>query len=502
MTTRKVVCILAFCCVGVPLFPEGTVSASDAAPELAGLRDRWLSAMEELGVPGMAVVVVRDGQVILRETLGIRDPQTKQPVTPDTVFYIASCTKPFTAMAIVSLAEEGKLNLDAPVKLFLPRFQLADAELTSNITIRDLLSHSKGISGGAIVWLDAFTGQITEDRFYHHLKEVEIAGRPNYSNVHFTLLGRVIEAITGSSWKDVLNKRIFEPAGMKTATAYASKMYAGDAAVPCLFVDGKIVAAESRKTDRTMHAAGGTGASANDLARWLMLNLGGGEIDGTRIISEEHMREMVTPQATLPKSNSMFPDHTRTAFGLAWNLGAYRGEPLVEHGGGYTGTSAWITFMPEKGLGVAAVANSSAPLPFVAVTDVYDRLLDREPTDLLEKLKQRVATQAARQKERREKFGPNPGKTEGALSLPVQVYAGNYSNPQLGTIDLTMKNGELLARYGDLPTYVGSIGPDKIELGYEDDSPSPGKFIIKDGQVIAVRLRIFDEGDEIVFRRE
>jgi CubicO group peptidase (beta-lactamase class C family) len=458
--------------------------------------------MKELNVPGMAVVAVKDDKVILVETLGFRDAEGQQPVTPETVFYIASCTKPFTAWGILSLVQEGKVYLDSPVKRYLPRFELSDPELTKAITVRDLLSHSKGLGGGQIVWLDAFTGEITEDRYYHLLKSVPIAGRPEYSNVHFTLLGRIIQSVSGKSWKDFLDDRVFKPAGMKGATAYASIMYGGNAALPCTVIDGKIVEAKTRKTDRTMHAAGGMGASANDLAQWLRVNLNGGLVDGVQALPGDLVSQMLTPQAKLPEPDSNFPNHERTAHGLGWMIGAYRGERFIDHGGGYIGTSAWVTFMPDRKIGVAAMANCSTGLTNLAVADVYDALLGVEHPDLMPQLRERTSRRIARLKEQREKLGANPAKAPEALTLPVEAYAGRYANQNLGTVEVSWQNGELTARIGDLPVAVGTIGPDKFEFGPEDDSARAGRFLTKEGKVIALRVKLFPGQDEVVFRRE
>ncbi len=168
--------------------PSSTNSPPSVPKEMAGLRERWLEAMKDLDVPGMAVVIVRGDEVIYTETFGERDPEKHVPVTPDTIFYIASCTKSFMAMAVMTLVEEGKLDLDAPVKKYLPKFEVADATLTETLTVRDLLSHAKGLDSQPIVTLDAFTGEITEERFYRWLKEAKATGSFDYTNLHYTLL--------------------------------------------------------------------------------------------------------------------------------------------------------------------------------------------------------------------------------------------------------------------------------------------------------------------------
>jgi CubicO group peptidase (beta-lactamase class C family) len=174
----------------VMLLGGALTAAEPTDPALRGLRERWTEAMRALRVPGLAVVVVRGDEVTHLDALGVRDPAGPKPVTPDTYFYIASCTKPYVAAAAVRLAEAGKLDLDAPVQRYLPRFQLADADAAQKLTVRDLLTHRPGLNTFPVVFLDAFTGEITEDRYYHFLKLARPGGQVAYSNIHFTLAGR------------------------------------------------------------------------------------------------------------------------------------------------------------------------------------------------------------------------------------------------------------------------------------------------------------------------
>ena len=466
---------------------------STTPPELADLRERWTQAMSELGVPGLAVIVVRGNQVIYRETLGYRDPENKLPVTPDTMFYIASCTKSFVAMALMSLVDEGKVSLNAPVKTFLPRFAIVDAGLTETLTIRDLLSHAKGINSDPIVTLDAYTGEITEDRYYRWLREATASGKFGYSNIHYTLAGRVIEAVTGRPWKDSLEERIFKPAGMTRTTGYASKMYGNaDCAIPCIREDGKPVPAKVRKSDRVMHAAGGLGSSIDDLGRWLILNLNGGAIEGKRILSQAGVTQMQTTQSRGEVGGPPVPGRTREGYGLGWFAGAYKGKRVLDHGGGYIGTSAAIWFFPEARIGVAAVSNSDVPMSEVAVSDVSSRILGLNAQDFLPKVRQYAESLAAKQRSRNEKFGPNPAVGDG-LSLPPTEYAGMYENPDWGTLRLEYKNNELTGQWGDLTLRLGSTGKDQFAADMGTGEPDPGRFEITNNKVVAVILKLSSE---------
>lgn len=464
-----------------------SVRAGDSPilPELAGLKERWQSAMTDLDVPGLAVVVVKDDKVIYTETLGVRDPLKNTPVSPETMFYIASCTKSYVAMAMMTLVDEGKVALDDPVKKYLPRFQTAEPTITESLTIRDLLSHAKGLNSGPIVTLDAYTGGITEDRFYRWLKEAKAKGSFDYTNLHYTLAGRVIEAVSGKSWKDFLDERLFRPSGMTRTTAYASRMYSdANCALPSELADGKLVPTRIRKTDRVMHAAGGLGSTIEDLGRWLRLNLNLGSIDGKRIISENSAREMQKVQAKLTPPQSR-GSRTREGYGLGWNVGPYEKVTLLEHGGGYVGTSALVAFAPEKKFGVAVVANAATPIGEIAIFDVCDRMLGVQSEDTLPKLKQAAADRRRRVAAREKSTAASP-VSAAALSLPIKSYTGPYDNEDWGGFDVELDGDRLAARWGDLRMVFRSVTNDTFLADSGSGDPDQGRFEIRDGKVEAV----------------
>jgi CubicO group peptidase (beta-lactamase class C family) len=389
-------------------------------------------------------------------------------------------------MAMMSLAEHDKFDIDGPVKKYLSRFELSDPSLTQTLTIRDLLSHAKGINSHPMVFLDAFTGEITEDRYYETLKSAAIRNKFAYSNSHYTLAGRVAEAVTGKPWKDVLAERIFEPAGMTRTTAYASRMYADpDAAIPCATEDGKLVPARLRKTDATMHAAGGMGASIADLATWLELNLNGGVVGGKRVVSEASVREMQKMQAKMDEPDEFMPGVMREGYGLGWQIGTYKDVPRLEHGGGYTGTSAHISFMPQHNIGVAAVANAGAPLPHLVAMDVYDRLLKLGGKDIMPDLMGRSKQRMRRAEKRAEAIRNNP-VTEKSLSLPIDKYIGTYVNSLWGTVVIERNGERLTGRVGDLPLTFSAAETDRFGVLVGDDGEEAGRFEVAGEKVPAV----------------
>lgn len=488
-------------------------SAASAAPpgvnDLAGfdgMHDRWTGLMKEFEVPGMAIAIVKDGKIASIDTFGIRNLENSAAPDADTMFYIASITKTYLATALCALRDDGKLNLDDPVKKYLPRFELASESAGADkITIRDLLTHRAGLAGSeAIVLLDAFTGEITEDRYYHWLAKVKPQESTTYSNINYTLLGRVVEAVSGKSWRDFLADRVFQPAGLTRTTGYASKMYQDkNCAMPMELVDGQWRVCRLQKSDNTMHAAGGLGASARDAARWLVLHLNDGEIDGKRVISAESAREMRMLQGKLAQKQGSI--RIMEGFGLGWQVGTFHGTPLCSHGGGYAGTATYYAMLPEKNCGLAILMNASGAaggLMDVIAVDILDRLMEGdERIDVVDGYRKRLAEhqsrapiQAAEQKAQAAK----PFE----LTRPAPSYAGRYASKELGTITITPDGERLKVALGECELDVSPSGPDAFEVLGPTARGTKFRFNATDPSTVSViTLDSPEDGLTIEFRK-
>lgn len=457
------------------------------------LRARWEPLLVETRIPGLAVAIVAGDEVILLEAFGKRDVQKNLPADTDTLFYIASSTKSFVAMAITLLAEEGKLDLDAPVKKYLPRFQLADVKATETITLRDLLSHRAGLNHGAISFAEAYSGQIDEEKFYRLLATATPRNAFAYSNLHFTLLGRVIQAVTGKHWRDFVGERILKPAGMKRTVCSGRALWGdGNAAT---FTDPRdwnrpILA---HKTNRTMHAAGGMAASAADLATWLRLNMNAGKLSSKQVIPAAVVKKMQERQI---ENKSNFGPFERTGYGLGWYTSTYKGRANIHHFGGYEGARAHVSFMPEAGLGVAVVMNTQGAMPEIIAADIYDQLLGLGAPDMIEMARQRLAQDQARAQQRPQLTGPNPAEP-GGLTLAVR-YAGEYQNPDWGTVSVRVDNGRMTMKIGDLDTQLFSTGENKMKIRHTDISDA--EFTVANGRATALIVKI--ENTPVEFRRK
>lgn len=477
------------------------IKRSNTPRELLDFNKRLAKISRDLRVPGVAVAVVIADRLVYLQATGSRDAVKRLPVTPDTRFYIESCTKPFIAAAMVMLAEEGKIDLGAPVKKYLPRFELGNAVLTKALTVRELLCHARGIESAPINWLDSFTGEITEDRFYRWLKKDVPAQGHKYTHLHYALAGRIIEAVTHKSWKNFVQKRIFAPAGMSKATFHADAMYAGkDGAIPAVRRESGYAPSAVRKTDRTMNAAGGIGMSIRDLTRWLRLNMNGGEIDGTRVLSKSGTADMQRIHAEGGRQWPSFIRRSSDGHGLGWEIGTYLHRTLISHGSSFVGTTAHVSFMPEENIGVAVLANVDGACADVIAMSIYDRLLVPDPEDLLPRYRGSLANRIRNTLEFESLFAKNP-TVGGGLSLPASAYVGTYANENWGTVKLWIKDGELVGSMGDLSLRFGSEGKDRFVVGYGLRRPDTGRFDTGPNGVRAILIDLTAGGAAVRYER-
>ena len=202
------------------------------------------------------------------------------------------------------------------------------------------------------------------------------------------------------------------------------------------------------------------------------------------------------------KRGFRLPNREPLGYGFGWFVGRYKDIPYIDHGGGYTGTSAAITLVPQHQLGVAVIANSGIPLPHVATGDILDRILNLEGKDLLPQLKQMAERRASRLSAIEANFGENPAVKQGGLSLTPSAYIGHYGNIDWGTIEIAVDGRNLTARIGDLPLQLGSIGADEFQYRTEGTSLKEARFeIAGSGTVVAVIADVSETGTAIRFER-
>jgi CubicO group peptidase (beta-lactamase class C family) len=423
------------------------------ADDLARDMDAFVTATREaLGVPpGLAIAVVHGDEVIYERGFGHRDVEEALPVDAETIFYIASSTKSFTALLAALLAERGVLDLDAPVASYLGVAFETPAGVPL-ITVRDLLTHESGIENEGLVFRTAYSGQHTSDVLLGLLARSEIGGREfDYTNVGYVITSLIIDRVTGESWKDLLAREIFAPLGMNRTTAYVSGAGGWKVATPYVGAPDGFQRVEFGKSDDTMHAAGGLLTTVGDMAKWLRVQLNEGRLDGRQVFPADAIRESHRSQAGV---DAEFYRFHRIGYGLGWYVADYEGDTLLHHFGSFPGFRSHVSFMPEHGIGVAVLANDDGHgffVPDLVATYAYDRLLGKAGLSVkyasaLEKMGQEILERKERmrvdiEERRRRRF---------RLTLPRTAYAGTYVNEEIGEAVVEEKDGGLVVRLGRL----------------------------------------------------
>lgn len=428
--------------------------------------------MKKLPVtPGLAIAVVRGDRVIFSQGFGYRDVKAKLPVTSQTRFYIASTTKSFTGTAAKMLADEGKLDLDAPLKKYLPNLVLPAPLSTEQISLRDLLTHRSGISNEAINLRTAYTGQYDSETLLRLLADYSKPVSPDYrySNIGYIVAALAMEKASGESWQQTIERKILVPLEMNQTTAFTSKAkLSGDFALPYLAQNGSFVDLPY-KEDNTMHAAGGMVSSAEDLAKWLIANMNGGKYKGKQIISASALEEILSPQIN---QNREFYKFKRYAYGLGWNIATYNGEKFVHCFGEFPGFRPHVSFMPAHNLGVVVLANESTEsfsLPDLIATDIYDHLLQKQPLRVTPnpKLDEYIIA-LQKNRETRAKRAADKLREQGSSTpaFDIKAYEGVYENPELGQIVISTEGNSLIARFGNLSSSLVPIKADTFAASF------------------------------------
>ena len=415
------------------------------APPLAGLDVYVARAMKEFDVPGMAVAVVKDGQVVLAKGYGVRRAGEPAPVDADTLFGIASNTKAFTCAALSILVEEGKLAWDDPVTKHLPEFQMYDPWVSREVTVRDLVTHRAGLGlgGGDLMWWPPTT--FTRREIVRGIRFVKPASsfrsRYAYNNVTFVAAGEVVGAAAGTSWDDFVRDRILAPLGMsRTTTRVAASTF--DLAAPHLEVKG-VVAPVVPMDFANAGAAAGVGSSAADMSRWLamLLECGRGKeapAGRTCILRPESIRRLwsaQTAQGTPDPPAGLEPTRANfAAYGLGFGLRDYRGRKIVSHSGGLPGYVSHVALVPEERLGLVILTNQEETGAFEAVKyRVFDEYLGAPvpPVDWIGAFR----TRAEGERKKAEDAVAKAAAARDAASrpsLPLAKYAGRYRDPWYG----------------------------------------------------------------------
>lgn len=432
-------------------------------------------ARKEFDVPGIAVAIVKDGNVVLAKGYGVRKQGEAAPVTAQSLFRIASNTKAFTTAALAILVDERKIRWDDPVIQHMPSFQLYDPYVTREMTIRDLLTHRSGLGLGAGDLMFFPPGDLGREEIVKRLRFIKPAtsfrSAYAYDNLLYIVAGQLIPAVTGKSWDNFVRDRIFTPLGMtNTFTDVAALTKGKDVATPHNGLSGKLEALPQEDHDASA-PAGAIITCVQDLAKWMTVQLNGGAVGPAgpgaktaRIFSAARSREMwsaqtILPIDELPKDSPASFAATQPnfrAYGLGWDLRDYRGKRLVGHTGMLSGYVSRTALIPELKLGIVILTNQEVTAAHAAIANtVIDRYLGVPDADWVAAYAARLKTQRAEGEEAVKKAGQRNPNTKPAL--PLARYAGRYRDAWYGDMRIEEHAGKLGIYFTHTPDLAGDL---------------------------------------------
>ncbi|MCY9514385.1 serine hydrolase [Paenibacillus apiarius] len=444
-----------------------------ALKALEGFSSYIEQQMDRWKVPGLAVAVIKDQEIVMAEGYGFRNAEAGLKVTPETMFAIGSCTKAFTALAAGQLADEGKLDLDAPVKTYLPHFKMHDAVATERITVRDMLCHRSGLPRHDLMW---YNSELTREEIIERLAFLEpnqdFRAKWQYQNIMYTVAGYLVGQLAGASWEQIVQERIFKPLRMTSSCFSVEDLQLrADYALPYIEKDGKVLLTPFRNLD-AIGPAGSINSNIIDMANWVMLHLSKGVFDGQQIVTEGSLAGMHTPHMPCDPSVWGKKELPISCYGLGWGIEPYRGHHMIHHGGGIDGFSSFVSFLPHDHIGVVILTNKNATsLPLIASFNLFDRLLGLEEMDWNGRIEEDLKKWKEQLQEQKEKERQNvkelKSEIESAPPHPLIDYTGTYEHPGYGKASIELENGRLQLMYNSLTLPMTHLNDDVFEIFYE-----------------------------------
>lgn len=313
-------------------------------------------------IPGFSIVVVKGDKVIYQGGFGYEYVNGKKIVTDNTQMAVGSLGKSFTALAMMQLAEEGKVNLDDPVIAYIPWFRTANKELSDKITIRMLLDNTSGLRAPLV--RNKLISEKATEALVRSMESVYLTIEPGtryeYSNDGFALAGLIISKISGMPYEKYLEEKVFAPLGMKNTTSSDEELKGKDVLHGHYFgIDRAIPATEEDPTIREYVAAGSElRSSASEMGNYLRMLVNDGVFQGKQIISKKSLDEMWTPYSSFPGiSKKDGGEDLLFSYGLGWFLTEIEGKKYIFHGGNRRTMSSMTFLYPKEKTGAMLIAN-------------------------------------------------------------------------------------------------------------------------------------------------
>ncbi len=301
-----------------------------AATALQHLDDFVHTVMQDWKVPGVALAVIKDNEVVYARGVGLRDKEQGLPVTPQTLFPIASCTKAFTTASMSILADQGKLDWDTPVRVYMPDFRLYDPVASERVTPRDLVSHRTGLPRHDLVWYNNL--KATRRDLFERLQYLEptkdLRSFWQYQNLMFMVAGYLVETISGQQWEEFVREYLFQPLQMKSSNfdiVQTSREF-DDYSHPYKEAADGVKEVPFYGAQAAIAPAGAIVSNIMEMSNWVLMHLNRGKFRDTQIISAQQVQQLHSPQMVIPPVNR-YREMPYASYAMGWSVRALPGLP-------------------------------------------------------------------------------------------------------------------------------------------------------------------------------
>lgn len=483
---------------------QASAQTIDVNRKLKGFDKKVEQILKEWNVPGCGIGIVYKDKLVYSRGFGYRDLEEKLPVTPTTLFHIASNTKLFTAVAVGLLVEDGKLDWDKPVRQRVPQLEFYNNELNNNVTIRDMLAHRTGISRHDAVWVRSdFSRTELFERIKYLEPSIPLRQGYIYNNLMYVAAGQIIEIVSGKTWEEYVQARIFDPLGM-TSSVFD---------VPGVTGQGDFMWAYTEMRDTTtllrsplydsmqgLGSAGSIVSNINDMSNWMIAHIYRGKFAGQQVIPASVIRETmrpVNPTSSVPENNF---ENLNVVYGMGRSTSAYKGHYLAQHTGSVAGIYSVVSIMPADSIGVIVFTNRVSQLPVIISNTIYDLLLGLPETPWIERGYKSYLE--GKETSRLERLKPDTIRVHGTTpSHSLSHYTGRFEHAAYGVVTISYIDDALRFKFNhvDLPLYHYHydrfMTPDDLFMGRWS------LLFSTNARGVVNELRLNLDGAEVVFVR-
>jgi CubicO group peptidase (beta-lactamase class C family) len=409
---------------------------------LKGIEEEIEKWMEAYKAVGLSIAIVDNKEILFNKSFGYRDIENKKPITENTVFPIASCSKAFTATLLGMLEAENKLSLTDRPSIHIPNLQFNTAEMNASISIADLLSHKSGLGNvnGTLVLFPENNRLKIMEKLKHIKTEGKVKESSLYSNLAYTVAGTIVEEVTKESWENNIQNKIFNPLEMTSSFTNLEKAKKTDNYAIGYGLYQNQIKQVNFEEYYDYKPAGGIRSTSKDLSNWMLAWLNNGKYKNTQVLPENFIKN--ARKFHNSRDGDDEPNLFFQGYGLGWRVEARDGEYRVQHGGNTSGFSTLVVTYPFRKFGVTVLVNQDdSILPYIIADIVQNRMLNKKQVNDYPV----VVTDIYQPSERDESIN-----NEKPTSKPLASFVGEYNNKGYGTVKIVLENDKLYAIY---PTY-------------------------------------------------